>query len=79
MDSWIEVGIDIGGTKMLLLAQGKDFRTRLQLATGGDFSGADAEMAIAIRVINFFIYFYYYYCSTILSTSDLFPTVNFTK
>ena len=46
MDSWIEVGIDIGGTKMLLLAQGKDFRTRLQLATGGDFSGADAEMAI---------------------------------
>jgi glucokinase len=46
VDSSIEVGVDIGGTKMLLLAQGKDFSSRLRLATGGDFSGADAEMAI---------------------------------
>ena len=42
----IQVGVDIGGTKMLLLAQGEDFRDRVQLDTGRDFSGTDAEIAI---------------------------------
>ncbi len=45
-DRQIRVGIDIGGTKMLLLAQGKNFRSRVQLATGIEFAGVDAETAI---------------------------------
>jgi glucokinase len=45
-DRHIRVGIDIGGTKMLLLAQGENFRSRVQLTTGSEFSGGDAETAI---------------------------------
>jgi glucokinase len=45
-DRQIRVGIDIGGTKMLLLAQGDNFRSRVQLTTGIEFSGVDAETAI---------------------------------
>jgi glucokinase len=45
-DRQIRVGIDIGGTKMLLLAQGENFRSRVQLPTGIGFSGVDAETAI---------------------------------
>jgi glucokinase len=46
-DLQIRVGIDIGGTKMLLLAQGENFRSRLQLPTGSEFAGVDAETAIS--------------------------------
>lgn len=43
----MRVGVDIGGTKMLLLAQGEDIRARWQITTGDRFSGADAEAEIA--------------------------------
>lgn len=42
----IRVGVDIGGTKMLLLARGEDFQTQLQIDTSSNFSGADAEIEI---------------------------------
>jgi glucokinase len=43
----IQIGIDIGGTKMLMVAVDKDgIRSREQIATGKQFSGRDAEIAI---------------------------------
>ena len=47
MTAQIEVGIDIGGTKVLLIAQGKDVQERWQVVIGSQFSGTDAEAAIA--------------------------------
>jgi glucokinase len=43
----LQIGIDIGGTKMLMVAVGKDgIQARQQIDTGKQFSGRDAEMAI---------------------------------
>lgn len=42
----IKVGIDIGGTKMLLIANGAGISQRDRLDTGKDFSGDDALIAI---------------------------------
>jgi glucokinase len=43
----LQIGIDIGGTKMLMVAVGKDgIQARQQIATGQQFSGRDAEIAI---------------------------------
>ncbi len=48
MTDRIHIGIDIGGTKMLMLATGVDgIRARQQIFTGSQFSGKDAEIAIA--------------------------------
>lgn len=43
----LEVGIDIGGTKMLLLAKTDAGNNVRKVATGPDFSGADADMVIS--------------------------------
>lgn len=50
----IQIGIDIGGTKMLMVAVGKDgIQSRQQIATGKQFSGRDAEIAIERFVRSF--------------------------
>jgi predicted NBD/HSP70 family sugar kinase len=46
MTNHIQIGIDIGGTKMLAIAIGTDIDTRWQIPTGKDFSAADAQTAI---------------------------------
>jgi glucokinase len=43
----MRIGIDLGGTKMLLLAQNGNVRSRLQITTGDRFSGADGSAEIA--------------------------------
>lgn len=43
----LQIGIDIGGTKMLLLAQTAAGLQTRKIATGLNFSGVDADMAIA--------------------------------
>lgn len=42
----MRVGVDIGGTKMLMLAQSEADCARRQIATGDRFSGADATAEI---------------------------------
>jgi glucokinase len=42
----IQVGIDIGGTKMLAIARDKEIQARSQITTGKDFSAADAQTEI---------------------------------
>jgi glucokinase len=43
----LQIGIDIGGTKMLLLAKTAAGLQSRKIATGYNFSGVDADMAIA--------------------------------
>lgn len=43
----LQVGIDIGGTKMLLLAKTAQGHKSRKIATGSHFSGVDADMAIS--------------------------------
>jgi glucokinase len=48
MTEQLQIGIDIGGTKMLMVAVGKDgIQARQQISTGEQFAGSDAETAIA--------------------------------
>jgi glucokinase len=48
MTEQLQIGIDIGGTKMLMVAVGKDgIQARQQIPTGKQFAGRDAEIAIA--------------------------------
>ncbi|WP_310426451.1 ROK family protein [Chamaesiphon sp. VAR_48_metabat_135_sub] len=46
MTNQIQVGIDIGGTKMLAIARDSEIQARSQITTGKDFSAADAEAEI---------------------------------
>ncbi|PSB44055.1 ROK family protein [Chamaesiphon polymorphus] len=46
MTTPIQVGIDIGGTKMLAIARSSDIHARSQITTGKDFSADDAQKAI---------------------------------
>lgn len=47
MTNLIQVGIDIGGTKMLAIAyQHAEIQTRSQISTGKDFTAADAQTEI---------------------------------
>ncbi len=47
MTEQLQIGIDIGGTKMLMVVVGKDgIQARQQISTGKQFSGRDAEIAI---------------------------------
>jgi glucokinase len=47
MTNLLQVGIDIGGTKMLMVAVGRDgIQARQQIDTGKQFSGRDAEIEI---------------------------------
>ena len=46
MTNQIQIGIDIGGTKMLVIARDTDIQARSQITTGRDFSIADAEAEI---------------------------------
>ncbi len=43
----MEIGIDIGGTKILLIAKGEQIEQRYQCGTGVNFTPADAEAIIA--------------------------------
>jgi predicted NBD/HSP70 family sugar kinase len=46
MTDCLQVGIDIGGSKMLALAIDRDIQHRSQITTGQDFSAADAQAEI---------------------------------
>jgi glucokinase len=46
MTNRIQVGIDIGGTKMLAIARDSEIQARSQITTCRDFSAADAEAEI---------------------------------
>jgi predicted NBD/HSP70 family sugar kinase len=46
MTTPLQVGIDIGGTKMLAIARDTEIQARSQITTGRDFSAANAEAAI---------------------------------
>ena len=46
MTNCIQVGIDIGGTKMLAIARDTEIQARSQITTGSNFSIADAEAEI---------------------------------
>jgi glucokinase len=46
MTTSIQVGVDIGGTKMLAIARSTDIHARSQLTTGKDFSAAAAQIEI---------------------------------
>jgi glucokinase len=46
MTTPIQVGIDIGGTKMLAIARSTDIHARSHITTGKDFAAADAQTAI---------------------------------
>jgi hypothetical protein len=43
----LQVGIDLGDTKMLAISISPDRQHRCQIDTGKDFAAADAEAAIA--------------------------------
>ena len=43
----MEIGIDIGGTKILLIAKNEEIAQRYQCCTGANFAPADAESIIA--------------------------------
>jgi glucokinase len=47
MQNQLQIGIDIGGTKMLAIATSPDRQHRWQTITGKDFSAADAQAAIS--------------------------------
>ena len=47
MENQLRVGIDLGGTKMLAISTSSDRQHRWQIATGKDFSAANAQAAIA--------------------------------
>jgi glucokinase len=46
MTTPLQVGIDIGGTKMLSIARDTEIQARSQITTGSNFSAADAEAEI---------------------------------
>jgi glucokinase len=46
MTNYLQVGIDIGGTKLLAIARNNDIQVRSLIATGQNFTAANAEMAI---------------------------------
>lgn len=46
MTDCLQVGIDLGGTKMLALAIARDIQHRWQIPTGKDFAAADAQSSI---------------------------------
>jgi glucokinase len=46
MTDFLQVGIDIGGSKLLALAIEGDTQIRSQISTGRDFAAADAQAAI---------------------------------
>jgi hypothetical protein len=46
MNEHLQVGIDIGGSKMLLLGISIDRQIRAQIATGKDFAAADVQAKI---------------------------------